>query len=97
MSTEAKPVPTVGRIVHYQLSEYDVKQIEQARAEDPRAAQRPWNQVYEGKVCGAQVTAVFGESCCNLRVVLDGLDDLWATSRTEGEGVGRWSWPPRSS
>ncbi|GAA4560510.1 hypothetical protein [Planotetraspora kaengkrachanensis] len=32
---------------------------------------------------------------CNLQVLLDGNDAYWATSRTEGDEPGRWSWPPR--
>lgn len=86
---------TVGRIVHYQLSEGDVAAIDQKypRVTSADAARR--NPVKVGDVCAAVVVAVFSESCANLRVLLDGTDTYWATSRSEGTAPGSWAWPPR--
>jgi threonine aldolase len=57
------------------------------------------NPVREGEVYPATVVRVFSTNSqtANLRVHLDGdgTADYWATSRTEGENPGTWSWPPR--
>ena len=56
------------------------------------------NEAREGDYYPAVVVRVFGEypdSPVNLKVLLDGNDDFWATSRYEGEGPGTWTWPPR--
>lgn len=36
------------------------------------------------------------ESCVNGQVLLDGNDTLWVTSRSNGSGEGRWTWPERA-
>ena len=55
------------------------------------------NPASEGDVCAAVVTAAWdGDNAVNLKVLLDGNDDYWATSRSEGDGPGVWSWPPRA-
>jgi hypothetical protein len=44
------------------------------------------------------IVRIFGEtpkSAVNLRVLLDGNDVFWATSRTLGEGPSFWAWPER--
>ena len=84
-------LPTIGRIVHYTLSANDVAQIEKRRG--PAGA--GGNRVDVGEVYPAVVVRTFGGDAANLQVLLDGGDNLWATSRTEGEGHGRWFWPPR--
>jgi hypothetical protein len=55
------------------------------------------NQALASQVYPAVVVRVFPDAngACNLQVLLDGNDAYWATSRTEGEEPGRWSWPPR--
>lgn len=102
--------PTIGRIVHYTLSEQDADQINRRRA-DFRAALRAsgpqssghvahvGNEVREGDVYPAMVVRVFDPTTttANLQVHLDGNDTFWATSRQEGDGPGTWSWPPRVS
>jgi hypothetical protein len=40
----------------------------------------------------AIITSVHGE-LVNLKVLLDGENNLWATSRQEGTEEGKWSWP----
>ncbi len=105
--------PTVGRIVHYQLSEYDAADINRRRSDADafrRANPRPdqpgelgatghvmhvGNHAAEGQVCPAIVVRTFGGDAANLQVLLDGTDTYWATSRTEGDQPGQWSWPAR--
>ena len=57
------------------------------------------NAAHEGDVYPAVVVRVFsyyGESLVvNLKVLLDGNDDYWATSRAEGDEPGFWAWPAR--
>lgn len=84
--------PTVGRIVHYTLTETDCQVI----GEQPSTIR---NGVAAGQVYPAVVTAVFGNGeYANLKVFLDGGPgaEYWATSRAEGEEPGRWMWPPRA-
>lgn len=45
----------------------------------------------------AVITAVWGESCVNLKVIADGEANIWITSVTEGTGERQWSWPDLSS
>ncbi|TMR18530.1 hypothetical protein ETD86_21505 [Nonomuraea turkmeniaca] len=59
------------------------------------------NTTRAGDVYPAVVVRVFpggteSNGVCNLQVLLDGNDTYWATSRTEGDGEFRWSWPARS-
>lgn len=85
--------PTIGRVVHYTLTATDAREI------DCRVPSYTRNAVSEGQVLPAVVVAVFGPpeapTCCNLKVALDGYGEFWATSRSEGDGPGYWSWPPR--
>ena len=54
------------------------------------------NLVGEGDVFPAVIVRTWNEpgTPCNLKVHLDGTDDYWATSRTPGDGVSEWHWPP---
>jgi hypothetical protein len=54
------------------------------------------NDVAEGDVYPADVVRTFLGTTVNLQVHLDGNDHYWATSRSEGEGPGFWSWPSRA-
>lgn len=104
------PVPTIGRIVHYRLSQSDVERIGERRRSMNRLmppAQREINPgfmargniVVEGTVVAMIIVAVWGDqpdSAVNGRCLLDGTDDHWATSVYAGEGPGTWSWPARS-
>lgn len=97
--------PTIGRIVHYTLSEGDAEQINRRRPDGPRGSDgngaivHVGNHAAEGQVYPAVVVRVFDPSASyvNLQVLLDGNDTYWATSRTNGESgeAGRWVWPPR--
>ena len=85
--------PSIGRIVHYTLSEFDADAIQARRTEAGTVA----NTAAGGQIFPAVVVRTFGGSGANLRVLLDGDDTYWATSRTEGEpgANGQWCWPPR--
>lgn len=85
--------PTIGRIVHYRLSDQDVEQVAELRRETGRQG----NTARPGDVYPAIVVRTFGDSLgVNLRVMLDGPDTLWVTSRGYSvETPGCWFWPPR--
>jgi len=110
--------PTIGRIVHYVISEGDAQLINKRRgdfsayrARHAAAVVAPepgepgatghighvGNYVAEGDIYPAMVVRNFGGTgtTVNLKVQLDGDDTYWATSRTEGDGPGRWHWPDR--
>jgi hypothetical protein len=90
-------IPTVGRIVHYTLTEHDVERI----ITDRLAFDVPGNAVWAGQVFPAMIVRVWGEgegAACNLQVLLDGEDVLWVTSRTEYKvpsDHGTWSEPAK--
>ena len=102
-------IPSVGRIVHYKMSEYNVTQIEKRRA-DARASQisgtnsgaqvHVGNGTQAGLVYPLLITRVFDpepteESSVNGQVFLDGNDVLWVTSVKQGDGEGQWLQPER--
>lgn len=98
--------PSVGRIVHYRLTEQDANDINRRRKDHHeicRSGDRSGfvghvgNRVAEGDLFPAVIVRVWDESTvtCNLQVLLDGTDTYWATSRAEGTEAGRWTWPPR--
>lgn len=76
--------PTIGRFVHYKPSEVERKRMKDA------------NNCNESSLLPAVITAVWSDSCVNLKVLLDGEGDLWATSRSRGENEGNWDWPVKS-
>lgn len=85
---------SIGRIVHYKLSAADVDLIDRNLPISRGLPVR--NPVSEGQVLPAVVVAIFGTgTTANLKVLLDGQDDYWATSRSLGENPGSWAWPPR--
>ena len=97
--------PSIGRIVHYRLSEQDADHINRRRTHAAEQAQlgghnypvHTGNSARAGDVYPATVVRVFDPSVstANLQVHLDGTDAHWATSRTEGDTDGQWFWPPR--
>jgi hypothetical protein len=102
-------IPSIGRIVQYELTEADVDQINRRRKhaqfnmDEHREAQKGTmvyvgNHATEKQVFPMMITRVWGSeegSAVNGQVFLDGNDVLWASSVTEGEGPGHWSVPPR--
>lgn len=55
------------------------------------------NDVAAGDVFPAVMVRVWNErpGTVNLKVMLDGTDELWATSVVPGEGPRQYQWPPR--
>jgi len=100
-------VPTLGRIVHYTLSEQDAEAINRRRkdARDSAASldktgyvAHVGNDVSAGDVYPLIITKVWGgtpTSAVNGQVLLDGNDTFWATSVAIGEGPRTFAWPPR--
>lgn len=92
--------PTIGRTVHYRLSQCDADAINHRRAghatRDRVNVQTIGNHATAGDICPAMIVATFGGPAANLQVVLDGTDTYWATSRPEGTEPGTWAWPERT-
>lgn len=85
----ALPVPGPfpdTRLVTYILSEYDVSMITSAR----HAGQGRGNTPQAGDQCPALIVRHWNPASANLRVILDGTDDYWATSRGRGRDNGHW-------
>lgn len=93
--------PTIGRIVHYTLTQDDANTVNRRRA--GRAIRERLdvaslgNRAAAGDVFPATVVRVGPRDLCNLQVALDGADGLWVTSRAEGTEPGTWAWPVRTS
>lgn len=103
--------PTIGRTVHYRLTAEDAAQIDRRRTTQGDIAERikagAWplgaqahlgNPVAEGDLFPAVIVRVWSDTCVNLRVMLDGTDELWATSRNpvsmdDSDIPGRWFFP----
>jgi hypothetical protein len=101
-------IPTVGRVVHYALTETDAAEINRQRDDARRAGPQNSGKIVHvgnpaeaGQICAADVVRVFGGQAANLQVKLDGNDTLWRTSVMPDEtsadrpAPGRWIWPPR--
>lgn len=86
--------PTIGRIVHYTLSEGDVEVINLRVPQHQGLMVR--NTVAAGQTYPAMIVATFDGEHANLKVFLDGQGDYWATSRGPGDEPGTWAWPPRA-
>jgi hypothetical protein len=101
----APPRPSIGRIVRYTLSEQDAARINRPRQEFHSNARfqgtgfvgHVGNHVREGEVYPAMIVRVFDprSTTANLKVLLDGNDEFWATSRQLGDGPSFWAWPER--
>lgn len=100
--------PSIGRIVHYTLTDSDAEQINRRRADAVRnmhmhragvadgSQVHVGNEVYAEEVYPLLITRVWlTPESVNGQVLLDGNDTLWATSVTEGEGPGHYAWPAR--
>ena len=99
--------PSIGRIVHYTLSESDAERITKRRADfaahvksdgyaDTGYVAHYGNGVRAGDVFPAIIIRAWADDSVNAQVFLDGTDTFWITSHREGEGPGTWSWPPRA-
>lgn len=89
------PLPAIGRIVHYTLTQADADAINRRRTTGPAIAERMatghWpagaqahigNKATVGQVVPAMIVAVWPgpQLNVNLRCYLDGTDDYWATT-----------------
>lgn len=102
-------IPTIGRVVHYTLSEDDAKRINKRREDaiasahehkmNPEATGKQvhvGNTAREGDVYPMIIVRVWGTqpgSAVNGQVLLDGNDTFWVTSVAVGEGARRFAWP----
>lgn len=82
--------PSIGRIVHYRLSDEDISKA-------PNTVFARGNRPYIGGVYPAVIVRTADDDLrVNLRVLLDGPDDLWVTSAGYSVDTdGCWFWPPR--
>lgn len=85
---------SIGRIVHYRLSEWDVRD---ADLHSGKPAGVALNGLKAGDYCPAMVVRTWpGSAAVNLRVMVDGpVSTMWKTSIAQGDGEGQWTWPPR--
>lgn len=81
--------PTVGRIIHYHLSEQDASLVNQMRETQAMVG----NAATAGTVLPLIVTAAHSSEGVNGQVLCDGDDSIWVTSAHEGTQPGQWSWP----
>ncbi len=88
--------PTIGRIVHYRLSEQDVEGILDWRKKGSGTQLDHGNMPEPGNLLPAIVTHVSGPYI-NAQVFLDGNHSWFVLSVAEGTGRGMWSWPARQS
>lgn len=85
----------------YRLSAEDVSAIYGQRNARGPGLPHDGNPVYENDELPMVIVRVFedehgpGIPGINGRVMLDGPDSLWVTSRKEGDQPGEWCWPPR--
>ncbi len=47
----------------------------------------------QGLDAPAIITRVWSETCVNLKVLNDGIENTWKTSVPQGDGAYQWSWP----
>lgn len=90
--------PSIGRIVHYHLTDADAKSIMRRRA---GANTDRGTTVQAGDTCPAMVVGGLdpATNSVSLKVFLDGTDELWAPDRPQShedeQAHGTWSWPVR--
>jgi hypothetical protein len=41
----------------------------------------------------AIIVRVWSNDCVNLKIITDGMEDIWQTSVTKGNEVNQWVWP----
>lgn len=95
--------PSIGRLVHFILSEQCADEINRRRIPGighgkswPDGAQaHVGNRVGAGEHVPMIVTMVWPERTVNGQIILDGNDSLWRCSVEEGSTPGTWHWPER--
>lgn len=102
-------IPSLGRIVHYRLNEYDAVMVNRRRADAQASAiasattgavVHAGNATRAGDVFPMMIVRVWADepteiTCVQGQVFLDGNDTLWVTSRQQGDAEGQWFEPPR--
>jgi hypothetical protein len=102
-------IPSIGRIVHYRLSETDAEQVQRRRTTGREIASRialsEWPlgaQAHIGADVAAgdlfpmlivRVSAETHDAMVNGQVFLDGCDVLWVQAVPCGEEPGTYRWP----
>lgn len=87
--------PSIGRIVHYVLTQSDANKIEHLRnSEDFQGNPHSAGQ-HLPMIIAIVWPNEYGDSHdgVNGQVIVDGNFGLWITSVKEGEGPGTWHWP----
>lgn len=104
----AEQQPSVGRIVHYKLSDANVELLRKIRKMSDSVPHQPGVQAHAGNtpqhgdILPMMIVRVRpdeggpGIPGVNGQVFLDGNDVLWVTSVHEGPERGQWQWPPRT-
>lgn len=103
--------PSIGRTVHYQLTEQDVIAINRRRADfvemmkksqwQPGAQAHVGAEAQIGETLPMVITKVHtnGTEGNDMRidgqVFLNGNDTLWVKEIPFGDGFGQWNWPER--
>lgn len=82
--------PTVGRIIHYVVTEADRAHVEALKATGIEI-----NPLSTLQHLPAIVIVPWSELTVNAQVLLDGATVLWKTSITQGTVPGTWHWPER--
>ena len=84
--------PNIGDVVLYQVREIDVENIKtnRGRLEVFTGGELIGNPVTAGTQYPALVVAQKDRDDLNLRVLLDGKDDLWVAHAKEGDYPGCW-------
>lgn len=85
----------VGQIVHYRISQNDVQTILNQRRTFEAHELEPLtggNDVRSGEIFPAIVIKTFSPEQVSLKVLLDGPDDLWMTSKSYGNSEGQWQY-----
>ena len=92
-------------IVNYKLSAEDAAQINRRRTTSASIAERIkekiWptgaqahigNEVQEGQIFPMVIVGIWSDTCVNGQVFLDGCDQLWVTSVSQGNNPGYWNY-----
>jgi len=92
-------------IVNYKLSAQDATQINRRRTTSKSIADRIkekiWptgaqahigNEAKEGQILPMVIVGIWGDTCVNGQVFLDGNDQFWVSSAMQGNAPGNWNY-----
>lgn len=96
LAQSAPPKPSIGRIVHYRLTDASVDEISRLRSNGFHIGAR----AISGDALPMIIVSIWQRSspddiCICGQVFLDGNHVLWVQSVVEGTTPGTWSWPPK--